>query len=223
MIAITKPLAASLMHIHTQIPKKLPDGSYHGYLVATIFSINIHEEEQCLWRIQLPQEVLQSTRPVTSLTCSHTHVSEQLLLSRLHLKIPSLRSFRRQTKARHQQLCFRWSLYKQCFLLDIHDSRNSFSISTNIPESCLFALPPFLPSSLCMALQAQASLPGAHWYFLKENRASEAQSSTTWHLVTDWTSRYHCLQQDRAAFLPCCYRLVPLCSSEQQGWTQGLP
>lgn len=53
MIAITMSLVASLMHIHTQIPKKLPDGSYHSYLVVTIFSINTHEEEQGLWSIQL--------------------------------------------------------------------------------------------------------------------------------------------------------------------------
>lgn len=41
------------MHIHTKIPKKFPDGSYHSYFVATIFSINTHEEEQGLWSIQL--------------------------------------------------------------------------------------------------------------------------------------------------------------------------
>lgn len=54
MIAITMSLVASLMHIHTQIPKKLPDGSCcNYYLVVTIFSINTHEEEQGLWSIQL--------------------------------------------------------------------------------------------------------------------------------------------------------------------------
>lgn len=145
-----------------------------------------------------PQEALQSTHPVTRFTCSHAHLLKQLLLSRSHMKIPSLRSFRRQTKARNQQLCLTWSLYKQCFLLDIPDFRNSFPISTKIPESHLSALPPFLPSSLGMALQAQASLPGAHWYFLKENRAV-AQSSTTWHLLTDWTSQISLL-----ATRSCC-------------------
>lgn len=87
-----------------------------------------------------PQEAQQSTGPVTSLTCSHTPMSKQLLLFRLHMKIPSSRSFRRQRS--NQQLRFKWSLDKRCFLLDIHDSRNSFPISTNIAESCLFALPP---------------------------------------------------------------------------------
>lgn len=55
MIDITMLLAVSLMLIHTQIKKKkLPDGFYHSYLVATIFSTNTHEEEQGLRSIQLP-------------------------------------------------------------------------------------------------------------------------------------------------------------------------
>lgn len=119
-----------------------------------------------------PQQALDSTHPVTSLTCSHIHVSKQLLLSRLHMKIPNPRSFRRKPKPG----------ISNCVLSEAF-TNSAFCWTSMTPETAFPFQPTFkkaacLPSSsLCMALQAQASLPGAHWYFLKENRAPRLRAA----------------------------------------------